>query len=66
MKAPIVTGETTLRELGEILERRGAGITLTLERGTTWWADLHCTHAVRSDRDLASAINAALVKAGAR
>lgn len=64
MTAPIVTPDTTLRELGEILRRDDAPNPFTISFDEVWW--VLTDDGWHSGPDLAAAINAALVKAGAR
>lgn len=70
---PLVTPETTVRELGEILERCDA-VAAVRWMAPGWHAEARChqgramggTYSLADGDDLASAINAALAKAGAR
>lgn len=72
MTAPIVTPETTLRELGEILERRGLSMTAARRTLDEPWTVAVCGPEEENGEgwdesaDLAVAIDAALAKAGAR
>lgn len=73
MTAPIVTPETTLRELGEIL-RRNDGVAAVRWMVDGWHAEARChqgrsmggTYSLADGTTLAQAISRALVKAGAR
>ncbi len=70
MTAPIVTPETTLRELGEILKRSELCLTWSDTVADLSFVDVynHRVHETHEGEgaDLAAAINDALTKAGAR
>lgn len=69
MTAPIVTPETTLRELGEILRRSSVAIShASVGEGVAYVSagNVHGSSHDACRHDLAAAIDAALTKAGAR